>query len=57
MFAEVADKHDIALVPFFLEEVALTPELMQRDGIHPTADAQLILLDTVWPYLVGLLPM
>ena len=56
MFAEIADEHDIALVPFFLEEVALTPELMQRDGIHPTADAQLILLDTLWPYLEDLLP-
>ena len=56
MFAEIAEEHDIALVPFFLEVVALTPELMQRDGIHPTADAQLILLDTMWPYLENLLP-
>lgn len=55
MFAEIAEAHEIALVPFFLQEVALTPELMQRDGIHPTADAQTILLDTMWPYLEGLL--
>ena len=55
MFAEIAEAHEIALVPFFLQEVALTPELMQRDGIHPTADAQMILLDTMWPYLEGLL--
>ncbi len=38
MFTEIADEHDITLVPFFLEQVALTPELMQRDGIHPTAE-------------------
>ncbi|MCZ6854071.1 MAG: arylesterase [Gammaproteobacteria bacterium] len=56
MYAEIAEAHEIGLVPFFLEEVALTPELMQRDGIHPTADAQTILLDTVWPYLENLLP-
>ncbi len=55
MFAEIAEAHEIVLVPFFLQEVALTPELMQRDGIHPTADAQTILLDTMWPYLEGLL--
>ena len=55
MFAEIAEAHEIALVPFFLQEVALTPELMQRDGIHPTAEAQTILLDTMWPYLEGLL--
>jgi acyl-CoA thioesterase-1 len=55
LFQEVADQHGVALVPFLLERVALVPELMQADGIHPTAAAQQELLDTVWPHLDPLL--
>jgi acyl-CoA thioesterase I len=55
VFEEVAEQHDVPLVPFLLEQVALRPELMQQDGIHPTADAQQILLDTLWPHLTPLL--
>lgn len=54
-FPELAKKHDLALVPFFLEGVAGDTELMQRDGIHPTADAQVTLLNHVWPALEPLL--
>jgi acyl-CoA thioesterase-1 len=43
------------LVPFLLEGVALTPGLMQSDGIHPRAVAQPRLLDNVWPFLKPLL--
>ena len=55
VFGEVAEQRDVALVPFILERVALIPELMQSDGIHPTAEAQNALLDTVWPHLAPLL--
>ncbi len=55
VFAEVAERYDAPLVPFLLEQVALQPALMQSDGIHPTAEAQPLLLDTVWPYLEPLL--
>ena len=39
-FEDVAETHGITLLPFFLEEIALRAELMQRDGIHPNAEAQ-----------------
>ena len=39
-FATVASEHNIALVPFFLEDIALQSELMMRDGIHPNAKGQ-----------------
>ena len=39
-FEDVAEQHDVPLLPFFLEEIALKAELMQRDGIHPNAQAQ-----------------
>ncbi len=55
MYEAVADETGVALVPFFLEKVALTPGLMQSDGIHPTAEAQPLLLETLWDYLVPLL--
>ncbi|MEZ5557242.1 MAG: arylesterase [Pseudomonadales bacterium] len=55
VFSEVAARYQVPLVPFLLQDVALTPELMQDDGIHPTALAQPLLLDTLWPYLEPLL--
>jgi acyl-CoA thioesterase I len=55
VFTEVAERHEVALVPFILDQVALVPELMQSDGIHPTAQAQGLMLDTVWPHLSPLL--
>jgi acyl-CoA thioesterase-1 len=55
LFAQVAESHDVPLVPFLLERVALEHGLMQEDGIHPTAEAQPLLLDTVWPHLEPLL--
>nr|WP_231702313.1 arylesterase [Halopseudomonas litoralis] len=49
VFAEVADEHDVPLVPFFLKGVGGVQGLMQSDGVHPTAAAQPILLDNAWP--------
>lgn len=39
-FSLVAEEKDVPLVPFFLTEIALNQDLMQRDGIHPNAEAQ-----------------
>jgi acyl-CoA thioesterase-1 len=50
-----AKKHQLMLVPFILEEIATRPELMQRDGIHPTAEAQPLILKNVLPYLKSIL--
>lgn len=55
MYEEIARREKLPLVPFFLEQVALRSELMQEDGLHPSADAQPILLDTLWPALSPLL--
>ncbi len=40
IFIEVAKHHDIPLLPFFMETIAIKPELMQTDGIHPNLAAQ-----------------
>lgn len=39
-YTELAAKHEVPLLPFFLENIALDKNLMQRDGIHPNALAQ-----------------
>ena len=55
MYQAVADRHGVALVPRILEGVGERPELVQDDGIHPTAQAQPILLENVWAGLGPLL--
>ena len=51
VYAELAEQYDAPLIPFFMEGVALDPNLMQADGIHPTKEAQPILMETVWVIL------
>jgi acyl-CoA thioesterase-1 len=51
VYAQLAEQYRLPLVPFFLEGVALHPDLMQADGLHPTAAAQPKVLDNVWPVL------
>jgi acyl-CoA thioesterase I len=55
LYGEMARKYQLPLVDFFLEGVALDDNLMQADGIHPTADAQPKLLDNLWPALAKVL--
>ncbi len=54
-FDSVAEQHDVTLLPFFLQEIALDPSLMQRDGIHPNADAQPMIRDYMYEQLTPLL--
>ncbi|EPC01211.1 hypothetical protein L861_11595 [Litchfieldella anticariensis FP35 = DSM 16096] len=54
-YTELAETYNVPLVPFILENIALDESLMQGDGIHPTASAQPIILDNVWPKLETLL--
>jgi acyl-CoA thioesterase I len=51
MYADVAKGTKSALVPFFLEKLGTELTYFQADRIHPTAAAQPLLLDTVWPVL------
>ncbi|RUL62422.1 arylesterase [Dyella dinghuensis] len=55
IYADLAREKHTALVPFLLEGVALRPELMQEDGLHPIAAGEPIVLNTVWPQLEPLL--
>ena len=55
VYAQIAHDEHLALVPFVLDGVALTPTLMQDDGIHPNGAGQPRLLENVWPALAPLL--
>ena len=55
LFQTLSNTYHVALVPKLLDQVADHPELMQEDGIHPTAAAQSQILDNVWPHLRPLL--
>jgi acyl-CoA thioesterase-1 len=50
-FQRVATEKDVKLVPFILEDIALQAALMQDDGIHPTEEAQPVMLENVWVVL------
>jgi len=54
-FAQLAKKYNTAYVPFLLDGIATDMTLFQADGIHPTAQAQPRLLETIWQHLHTLL--
>ncbi len=54
-FGAIAKAEKTAYLPFLLEPLASRPDLFQADGLHPTAAAQPLLLDHVWPALRPLL--
>jgi acyl-CoA thioesterase-1 len=55
VYADLAAKYKVTRIPFLLSDVALHPDLMQRDGIHPTAPGNEIVAKTVMRYLKPLL--
>jgi acyl-CoA thioesterase-1 len=52
IYPEVAAKHHLILVPFFLSGVAGDAALNQADGIHPLAKGYGIVTELVYPYLL-----
>ncbi|MBV2131259.1 arylesterase [Pseudomonas sp. MAP12] len=55
VYVELAERKQVPLVPFFLKGVGGVDGMVQGDGIHPTAAAQPILLENLWPTLQPLL--
>lgn len=54
-FDKLAEEHNLAYVPFFLQEIATDPSAFQSDGLHPTAAAQPQLVDAIRPPLSTLI--
>ena len=54
LFGEVARARNTGYVPFILQGFAERPELFQPDRIHPTAQAQPLIVETIWQELAKL---
>lgn len=55
IYPQLSAELKVPYVPFILEDVALKPELMQADGLHPNALAQTIVAEKIWGYLAPML--
>jgi acyl-CoA thioesterase-1 len=54
-FRDVAKAKRVPLVPFLLEGFADKRELFQADNLHPTAEAQAMMLETIWKTLAPII--
>jgi acyl-CoA thioesterase-1 len=55
MYTTLAARYKLPLIPFLLEGVAGNPNLMQDDGIHPTAEGNILVAANVLNFLEPLL--
>ena len=54
-FPDLANEHDVAYLPFLLENVAMKRELNQADGIHPNSEGTKIMMANIYKELKPLL--
>ena len=57
LYADLARRYNLALIPFFLDGVAADAALNQSDGIHPTGEGYRKIVDTVFKTIEPLLSM
>ena len=55
VYPRLADKHDIPLIPFFLESVAGDARYNLSDRMHPNPEGYRRILDTLYPYVLGVI--
>ncbi len=55
IYGTLAKALNVQLVPFLLAGLENKPDMFQADQMHPTQQAQPVLLDNVWPVLQPLL--
>lgn len=55
IYSRLAEKHAVALYPFFLDGVAAIPHLNQRDGIHPNAAGVDVIVERILPHVINLI--
>lgn len=52
IYSAVARSRELIFMPFFLEGVAGEDELNQADGIHPTEQGYVVVVERLFPYVV-----
>ena len=51
IYPQLAREYDVIFYPFFLDGVALNPDLNQPDGLHPNQKGVAIMVEKLWPYI------
>jgi acyl-CoA thioesterase-1 len=54
IYPDLAKAHRVPLYPFFLEGVAMNPDLNQPDGLHPNTKGVGVLVDRIAPVVAKL---
>jgi acyl-CoA thioesterase I len=52
VYPKMAQKHDISLIPFFLEPVAGKARYNQADRMHPNSEGYQRILEYIYPYVL-----
>ena len=55
LYPDLAAKHGVALYPYFLDGVRTNPELLQNDGLHPTAKGVAEIVARILPNVEALI--
>ena len=55
VYPQLAEETNVPLIPFQLEELAITEGMIQEDGLHPTALAQPIIMELIKGYIAPLM--
>ena len=53
IYQNLSKRHNLTLIPFLLEGVALNPDLNQSDGMHPNKEGTIIISKTLEKYIKG----
>lgn len=51
IFTDLADKYKLSFIPFLLENIIEDLTLLQEDELHPTAEAQPLILEIILPVI------
>lgn len=51
LYARLAERHGLTLIPFFLDGVAAEPALLLEDGMHPNADGVARMVERMLPVI------
>nr|WP_321461543.1 arylesterase [uncultured Cohaesibacter sp.] len=55
IYPDLANRYQIPLYPFFLEDVAAQPQLNLQDGIHPNREGIEIIVRKIVPFMTNIL--
>lgn len=55
VYPQLAAEYGLNLMPFFLEDFFDQEGMLMDDGIHPTADAQGLMFESIWPHVEALM--